>query len=99
MARWQKLLARMLSDATPTTYTYDDAASVLRGLGFELAPLAGGSHRKWRCQDATGRAVIVGLVEKGRGPLKPYLVRDMLKQLRGHGLVPRGLEPTNDLDD
>lgn len=31
-------------------------------------------------------------VEKGAGTLKPYLIRDMVAQLRAHDLVPPGLE-------
>jgi len=78
----------MLSDTNPITYTYDDAAQVLLGLGFEVAPHAGGSHRKWRRSLPNGNAVVVGLVDKGSGPLKPYLVRDMVSQLRVNNLVP-----------
>jgi hypothetical protein len=35
---------------------------------------------------------MVGLVEKGAGTLKPYLVRQMILQLREHGLVPVDLD-------
>jgi hypothetical protein len=82
----------MLSDANPNTYTYDQATSVLRGLGFQLAPHGSGSHRKWRIRAASGNPVIIGLVEKGAGTLKLYLVRDMLTQLRDNDLIPADLD-------
>jgi hypothetical protein len=92
VARWRKLLAHMLSDASPRSYSYDDAAAVLSALGFELAPHGGGSHRKWRRKLADGNTVVVvGLVQKAT-PLKPYLIREMISQLREHGLVPDDLE-------
>lgn len=92
MARWKKLLSKMLSDSNPITYTYDEASQVLVALGFEVAPHGGGSHRKWRRSLPGGNAIIVGLVEKGSGPLKPYLIRDMLSQLTLNGLVPEDKE-------
>jgi hypothetical protein len=92
MAKWKKTLARMLQDAKLIDYTYEEAAAVLRGLSFDLAPTTSGSHRKWRRRCADGTVVVVGLVEKGTGTLKPYLVRDMLTQLRAHDLVPSDLE-------
>lgn len=99
MARWKRLLARMLSDSSPTTYRYGDVASILRRLGFELAPNAGGSHRKWRKGGGSGPPIVIGLVEKGSGVLKPYLIRDMISQLIEHGLIPVELEQEDDLDD
>lgn len=92
MARWEKLLERMLSDPKPITYTYADACAVLKALGFEVAPHSGGSHRKWRLKLPDGNVVLVGLVEKGHGTLKPYLIRDMVALLRSNGLVPKELE-------
>lgn len=89
MARWKKLLEKMLSDSNPITYTYSDAAAVLLALEFEVAPHSGGSHRKWRRKLADGNVVLVGLVEKGHGTLKPYLIRDLVAQLRTNGLVPK----------
>jgi hypothetical protein len=83
----------MLTDASPTTYTYDQAASILAHLGFELAPHGGGSHRKWRIRTSTGNPVVIGLVDKGSGALKAYLVRDMVQQLQGNGLIPEDLTP------
>jgi predicted RNA binding protein YcfA (HicA-like mRNA interferase family) len=88
MARWKKLLGGMVNDASPTTYTYDDAVAVLRQLGFELAPHGGGSHRMWRLRDPAGNTVVIGLVDRGAGPLKAYLIRDMVRQLRANGLIP-----------
>lgn len=99
MARWKRTLARMLSDSSPTTYTYADATSILRRLGFELAPNAGGSHRKWRKSGGPGPPIVLGLVDKGSGCLKPYLIRDMISQLTEHGLIPVELEQEDDLDD
>lgn len=90
--RWQRLLQRMLSDPRPVSYRYEDAAIVLRALGFEIAPTAGGSHRRWRLRTASGQTVIIGLVEKGHGTMKPYLIREMIAQLRTHRLIPRDLE-------
>lgn len=82
----------MLFDERPVTYTYADAATVLTALGFEVAPHAGGSHRRWRRKLASGNVVIVGLVEKGNGTRKPYLIRDLITQLRANDLVPADLE-------
>lgn len=88
MARWHKVLARMLkAGRAGTGFHYREAASVLKGLGFQVAPTGGGSHRMWRGKSPRGTSVIVGLVEKGAGDLKPYLVRDMLDQLSEHGFL------------
>jgi predicted RNA binding protein YcfA (HicA-like mRNA interferase family) len=92
VARWIKLLQRMLADAYPVGYTYAEVAAVLAALGFEVAPSRGGSHRKWRLRTDAGNTVIVGLVEKGSGTLKPYLIRDLIAQLRLHGLIPKELQ-------
>jgi hypothetical protein len=77
----------MLEDSSPTAYVYEDAATVLSALGFEVAPHGGGSHRKWRRRLANGNIVVIGLVQTG-GTLRPYLVRQMISQLRDHGIVP-----------
>jgi predicted RNA binding protein YcfA (HicA-like mRNA interferase family) len=98
VARWRKLLSRMASDGRPTGYTYEDAAVVLRALGFQVAPSGGGSHRKWRAVSPAGIVVVIGLVEKGAGALKPYLIRDMISQLRQNGFLPADLERGDDLD-
>ena len=68
---WKRTLERMLKDTKPTTYTYGDAAVVLQALGFVVAPHGGTSHRKWRALAPAGNSVIIGLVEKGSGTLKP----------------------------
>lgn len=82
----------MLNDSSPTTYTYAEAASVLSHLGFVLAPSQGGSHRKWRFKVSSGTVVVIGLVEKGSGTLRAYLVRDLVQQLISNDLVPKDLE-------
>ena len=82
----------MLSDSSPTSYTYAEAAGILARLDFALAPTCGGSHRKWRRKLADGTVIVVGLVEKGSGTMKSYLIRDMIQQLRIHGLVPGDLQ-------
>lgn len=92
MARWKKLLEAMLNDLNPITYTYADACAVLEALDFEVAPSAGGSHRKWRRKLDSGNVVVIGLVEKGHGELKPYLIRDLVAQLRANGLIPKEFE-------
>ena len=87
MARWRKLLEKMASDSDPRNYSYEEAVTVLNGLGFTLAPHGAGSHRAWRWKSPSGTVVIIGLVDKGHGTLKPYLVREMIKQLRANGLT------------
>lgn len=95
MARWQKVLAAMMTDPKPRSYTYQDAAVVLEGLGFTLASRGGGSHRKWRLalpsQARGSRSVIIGLLERGHGPLPPEYIKDMVRILRENGLLPEGL--------
>lgn len=91
MAAWKKRLAKMLTDSSPTSYTYDEAVSVLEHLDFALAPLGGGSHRRWRRKLPSGAVVVIGLVDKGAGTLKAYLIRDMVAQLNAHGLIPPDL--------
>lgn len=89
----------MLSDASPTDYSYTDATSVLVRLGYELAPHGSGSHRKWRRKLPDGAISIIGLVEKGSGTLKPYLIRDMVRELRRSGLVASLEGEDDDVDD
>ncbi len=36
----------------------------------------------------TGNSVIIGLVDKGSGTLKPYLIRELVGQLRANGMIP-----------
>ena len=92
MARWKKALEQMLNDPNPVGYTYDDAALVLRHLGFDLASNSSGSHRKWRREIRPGTVVRIGLVQKGRGVMRDYLIRDMVAILREHRLIPPDLE-------
>jgi hypothetical protein len=81
----------MLTDASPTSYTYGEACSILAHLDFALAPSGGGSHRKWRRKLPDGTVVVIGLIDKSAGTLKAYLIRDMVRQLSNHGLVPSDL--------
>lgn len=90
MAQWKKTLQRMLEDTDPRNYTYEDAAHVLDRLGFVVAP-GEGSHRKWRLRRSDGLVVVIGLVKKGHGPMKPVYIRDMVKQLRANELLPEGM--------
>ena len=92
MVQWKKLLVRMLEDTDPRNYSYEEAVQVLEHLGFALAPVSGTSHRKWRCRKGDGTVVVVGLKQQGYGTLKPAYIRDMVKQLREHHLVPDDLE-------
>jgi hypothetical protein len=87
MAKWRKLLQRMAQDPSPTSYTYDQAAYILGNLGFELAVHGAGSHRKWRAIGPAGSPVIIGLVERGSGCMKAYLIRDMILALRQNGFL------------
>jgi hypothetical protein len=57
-----------------------------------LAPIGHGSHRKWRGLSPEGNVVVIGLVEVGKGTLKPYMIRDMIKQLRENRLLPPEVE-------
>jgi hypothetical protein len=96
MGSWRKLLGRMLADTKPNSYTYDDAARVLRQLGFVESP-GGGSHRVWR-RDVSGHGVRIGLCDSGRGPLKAVYIKEMLATLRAFQLVPT-MENADDVDD
>ncbi len=87
MARWEKLLEQMVNDRNPIGYTYADAALVLSNLQFTLAARGATSHRKW-ARKLPNTTVVIGLVEKGKGNLKPYLIRDMISQLKQHDLLP-----------
>ena len=88
MARWKKVLQAMLHDTNPRNYTYEDAALVLfHGLGFAEPPRSDGSYRRWRRRLPNGTVVVVGLVNKGHGTLKPGYIRDLVKAVRDHGLV------------
>lgn len=99
---WRKTLRRMSDDDDPRSYTYDDAAHVLHGLGFTLAKeKPKGSHRVWRlsCPGSNvQRSMIVGLVKTGHGTMKPVYVRQMISILRTAGLIPPEQEDDDSLD-
>lgn len=98
MAKWEKLLLRMVADQDPRGYTYSEAASVLAGIGFAAPSKPKGSHRLWRLKRQGCSLVVVGLVEKGHGPLKPVYIKDMVATLQKNGLLPQ-LPEDDALDD
>ena len=94
MGGWRKTLRGMVADRKSRSYTYDQAAVVLRHLGFQLAtPRSGTSHRKWRrlIQNDSGRTgtslIVIGLVDHGSGAMKPEYVKEMIDTLEKHGLI------------
>lgn len=93
MASWKKLLAAMVADPDPRSYTYEDAAKVLNRLDFTLSnPKNAGSHRLWRrvVEDGTSkRSVYIGLVEKGTGTLRPEYIKTMVRILQENGFLPK----------
>jgi hypothetical protein len=95
---WRKYLEQMLADADPRSYTFDQAATVLHQLGFVMAKPSGGSHRRFRLQivdqgpPITKRTVIIGLVDSGKGALKPVYIKEMVRELRENHLLPDGVE-------
>jgi hypothetical protein len=88
MSSWRKLLRQMADDPKPVNYRYEDAARVLRHLGFACAPSSGGSHRHWRGHAPDGSLVVIGLKDAGNGPMKAVYVKDMVSTLRGAGMLP-----------
>lgn len=92
MAKWTKLLQRMLEDTNPGNYRYDEAVRILDKLGFTLAPSGGGSHRTWRREVRPGVTARVGLVDKGHGTLKAVYIVEMIKVIREYGLIPADLD-------
>lgn len=98
MTQWRKLLRRLVADPRPVSYTYDDLAGVLGRLGFRVATPIDGSHRRFRrdVPDASSprgtRTVTIGLVDYGRGPVKPEYVKQMVRTLRENELLPEGVE-------
>jgi predicted RNA binding protein YcfA (HicA-like mRNA interferase family) len=94
VARWEKLLAAMLTDTRPRSYTYDDMVTVLTQLGFTLARRGSGSHRNWRRElpdssEPNGhRTVNIGLVDSGSGTLKAVYVKQAMRTLRENNLLP-----------
>lgn len=81
----------MLRAREPRGFTYEDAATVLRSLGFEPSRTKPkGSHRLWRRELATDngmQTVYVGLVQSGHGTLKPVYVKKMLEVLLHNHLI------------
>lgn len=87
----RKLLSSMMRARDPRGFTYDDAATVLKSLGFEpTRTKPKGSHRLWRLEVTTvgGRnSVYVGLVDKGHGTLKPEYIKKMIEILLQNQLI------------
>lgn len=96
MGNWRKLLQQMAADPDPRRYTYDDAARILDHLGFSEPSGASGSHRRWRLKREGCNSVVIGLVDKGHGTLKPGYIRDLVKALQENGLMPDRREDTNE---
>jgi predicted RNA binding protein YcfA (HicA-like mRNA interferase family) len=98
MGGWRSLLLEMVADTDPRSYTFDDAASVLINLGFFPPRRPSGSHRIFRkeIEDKSSpsgkRAITVGLVDAGKGTLKPIYIREMIKVLRANSLLPEWVE-------
>ncbi len=94
MPSWQKLLAGMVADSDPRSYTYQQAAGILVHLGFAPPTKPTGSHRRFRIEiddpgdETRKRGVIIGLVEKGRGTLKPKYISAMVRTLKENKLLP-----------
>lgn len=97
MGSWRKLLARMVADSQPRSYTYEQAKRVLENLDFELAPPEG-SHRKFRrvvvdpASPSGKRTVVIGLKEAGSGKLKPKYITVMVHTLRENKMLPEGVD-------
>src|SRR6185312_9879926 len=90
MASWRKLLSQMANDPDPRGYTFEDDAKVLEHSGFVQAPSSGTSHRRFRLVVQSGtekRTVIVGLVDRGHGTLKPVYIKELVQVLRAEGLL------------
>ena len=96
MAQWKKLLAAMVADRRPISYTYDEAATVLSQLGF-VQEKGATSHRKWSRQvvDSASRSgtrtITVGLNAKGKRKLPPGYIREMVQTLQENNLLPDGV--------
>ena len=87
----KKLLAAMARARAPRGFTYDEAATVLKSLGFEpTRTKPKGSHRLWRLEVLTegGRnSIYVGLVDSGHGTLKPEYIKKMVEVLLQNHLI------------
>lgn len=90
MPRSEKHLKRMLGSQKCVGFSYEEAAVILRALGFTEDGQSS-SHRKWRRLLATGTVVYIGLCDYGHGELKAVYIKDMLKALREHDLIPADL--------
>lgn len=86
MSQWEKLLHRMANDQKPIGYSYADATRVLGQLGFTLAAMSAGSHRKWS-RKTDKSTIVIELVDDGRATMKAYLIRDMIRQLKDNGII------------
>jgi predicted RNA binding protein YcfA (HicA-like mRNA interferase family) len=82
----------MAADPKPIRYTYDEASSILKALGFALAKTSGTSHRRWRIKAPNGQSVTVALVDSGRGPVKSVYIKEMIRLLRANDLIPTEVE-------
>ena len=96
MSQWKKLLRRMVADQRPVSYRYDEAAGVLERLKFTQAPPEGSHRRFWKeVPDPTSpngkRTVTIGLVDKGSGPVHHVYIRQMVRSLQEHHLLPDDL--------
>ncbi|MCA2992055.1 type II toxin-antitoxin system HicA family toxin [Gemmatimonas sp.] len=86
MGSWKRILKQMRKSPRCVGFTYADAAKVLEALGFHQSSY-GGSHRRWVMLRADNPPVIIGLVDKGHGDMKPVYVKDMLASLVAHGIL------------
>jgi predicted RNA binding protein YcfA (HicA-like mRNA interferase family) len=82
----------MADDPKPVSYTYDEAASILKALGFVLAKTSGTSHRRWRIKAPNGQSITVPLVDGGRGAMKSVYIKEMIRLLRANDLIPSEVE-------
>lgn len=98
MGGWRTVLELMVADDDPRSYSFDQAATVLVHLGFSPPKKPKGSHRIFRrvIADAASpsgtRAVTVGLVDSGKGKLKPIYVKEMVAVLQMNDLLPDWVE-------
>jgi len=90
MPSWKKHLLRMLQSPRGVGFRYDEAAVILRALAFAEDGGAS-SHRKWRRLLPSGQTVYIGLCDNGHRELKAVYVKDMLRALREHHLIPADL--------
>lgn len=92
MGSWRKLLAQMVADRDPRSYSYQQAVTVLEHLQFTHTG-GKGSHRVFRRSvpdpsvPGKQRGVIVGL-KQCPGSLKPSYISTMITTLRANNLLP-----------